>query len=156
MLPLVQVTGADDVAEVRELFAEYVRTVNAPSCFVGFERELNALPAGYEVLLLARGAGCVALRRLDAGTAEIKRLYVRSGNRGSGLGRRLVEAALAAAIRAGYARVVLDSLPQMREAMALYRSLGFRETGPYLAEPTPGATCFELNLQRRESAAAAK
>jgi hypothetical protein len=41
---------------------------------------------------------------------------------------------------------VLDSLPKMREALALYRMLHFREIAPYLPEPTPGATCFELSL----------
>ncbi len=146
MLELVRVTGATDIAAVRELFAEYAGAVDEPHCFAGFEQELAALPAGYEVILLAKDAGCVGLRRLDQRTAEIKRLYVRAAHRCSGLGRRLAEAAIGAAREAGYSRVVLDSLPKMREAIALYRSLGFRETPPYLACPTPGAVCFELSL----------
>ena len=76
----------------------------------------------------------------------MKRLYVRRAYRGRGTGRALIEAALGAARNAGYARVVLDSLPGMRQALALYRALGFCEIPPYLAEPTPGGTCFELEL----------
>lgn len=148
-----------DLLEVRALFSEYVRSVDAPECFVGFERELAGLPGPYAppagCLLLARrgdeAAGCVGLRGLEPGTAEIKRLYVRPAYRGTGTGRRLAEAAIAAARAAGCRRVVLDTLPFMRDAAALYRALGFRETAPYLAEPTPGSLCFALSLQRRES-----
>jgi ribosomal protein S18 acetylase RimI-like enzyme len=62
------------------------------------------------------------------------------------LGRALAQAAIDAARSGGYARIVLDSLPKMHEAQALYRSLDFREAAPYLAQPTPGATCFERRL----------
>lgn len=154
MARIVEVTDPAGVAMVRELFAEYASAVDAPRCFVGFERELAGLPGDYAppggTLLLARegdaAAGCVGLRRLDAGTCEIKRLYVRPAYRGTGLGKRLAEAALAAARRSGCGCVMLDTLPQMHEAMALYRSLGFRETTPYLPEPTPGAICYALAL----------
>jgi len=71
---------------------------------------------------------------------------VRSASRGRGLGRALAQAAIEAARSAGYSRIVLDSLPKMHEARALYRTLGFRETAPYLAQPTPGADCFERTL----------
>lgn len=143
-----------DLAAVQALFSEYVRSVDAPECFVGFERELADLPGDYAppvgCLLLARGggepAGCVGLRPLGLDTAEIKRLYVRPAHRGVGTGRRLAEAAIAAARRAGCRRVVLDTLPAMREAAGLYRALGFTEIAPYLPEPTPGSMCFSLSL----------
>jgi carbonic anhydrase len=93
-----------------------------------------------------RAAGCVALRPLAPGEAEMKRLYVRPEYRGGGLGRALAGAAIAAARSAGCTKLLLDTLPSMREAIALYRSLGFRERGPYSAKPTPGAIFFELNL----------
>jgi putative acetyltransferase len=147
MAALIQATAPEDVERVRALFAEYARAVNAPQCFVGLDRELAALPAGYFVLLLAsESAGCVGVRRLDAGTAEMKRLYVRPAYRGHGLGRRLAEAAIAAARRQGCRRIVLDSLPGMREARSLYRLLGFEEIPSYSEAPTPGATCFELRF----------
>lgn len=154
MARVVEVTDPADLDVVRELFAEYARTVAEPRCFMGFERELAGLPGEYAPpggrLLLAREgdapAGCVALRRLDPLTCEIKRLYVRPAYRGATLGRHLAEAAVAAARASACRRIMLDTLPSMREAMSLYRSLGFRETAPYLAQPTPGAICFTLAL----------
>ncbi len=146
MARLVEATRAEQVAVVRGLFAEYARLVDEPACFVGFERELEALPGDYRLLLAEAAAGCVAVRLLDAGTAEMKRLYVRSGHRGKGLGRALAQAAIDIAREAGCARIVLDTLPKMREAQALYDLLGFRKIEPYLREPTPGALCYELRL----------
>ena len=89
MARLVEATRAEQVAMVRGLFAEYARLVDEPACFVGFERELETLPGDYRLLLAEAAAGCVAVRLLDAGTAEMKRLYVRSAHRGKGLGSRL-------------------------------------------------------------------
>jgi len=146
MSRLVEATSAAQIAEVRELFSEYVRMVDAPACFVGFEHELASLPGEYRLFLADDAAGCVAVRFLDPRTAEMKRLYVRSTHRGKGLGRSLAEIAIQVARDAGCARIVLDTLPQMREAHALYALLGFQPIGPYLREPTPGALCFELSL----------
>ena len=146
MAKLVEATGAAQVAAVRELFAEYARMVDEPCCFAGFDRELASLPGEYRLFLADDDAGCVAIRLLNPETAEMKRLYVRSAHRGKGLGRALAEAAIAAAREAGCARIVLDTLPKMREAQTLYRLLGFKPIEPYLREPTPGALCFELRL----------
>ena len=154
MANLVQATAPSHLAAVRELFAEYATGVAEPVCFAGFERELAGLPGEYAPpegrLLLAlerdRPAGCVGLRRLDPSSAEIKRLYIRDAYRGLGLGRRLAEDVIDAARATGYTRVMLDTLPKMQEALALYRSIGFVETAAYLADPTPGARCFELRL----------
>jgi putative acetyltransferase len=154
MANIVHATQASEIAAVGALFAEYARAVDAPCCFVGLERELATLPGEYAPpagrLFLALDAlsstGCVALRPLDADTAEIKRLYVRAAYRGTGLGRVLAEAAIAAARQTGRRRVVLDTLPSMGEAIALYRSLDFKEVAPYLAAPTPGAVCYQLRL----------
>lgn len=150
MAPIREASAPQDLESVRALFREYARSVDAPCCFAGFESEVLDLPRGYLVLFIAEdeaaAAGCVALRALDAASAEVKRLYVRRRARGRGIGRVLIEAAIAAARKAGYRRVVLDSLPSMHEALALYGTLGFREIPPYLAQPTPGARCFELNF----------
>jgi len=154
MANIVHATQATQVAVVRALFAEYARAVDAACCFVGLEHELATLPGEYAPpagrLLLSLdasgSAGCVALRPLDAATAEIKRLYVRPACRGQGLGRALAEAAIAAARQTGRSRVVLDTLPSMDWAIALYRSLDFKEVAPYLAAPTPGAVCYQLRL----------
>jgi putative acetyltransferase len=146
MARLAEATGAVEIALVRVLFAEYARMVDEPCCFADFERELAALPGPYRLFLLEDSAGCVAVRLLDPQTAEMKRLYVRAAHRGKGLGRALAEAAIGAARDAGCARIVLDTLPRMREAQALYGLLGFKRIEPYLREPTPGALCFELRL----------
>jgi len=73
-------------------------------------------------------------------------MYVREQYRGSGLGRRLATVVIDEARKRSYARVVLDTLPKLAPAIALYRDFGFRETGPYLASPTPGAICFEFRI----------
>ena len=154
MLNIVPATAAQDLEEVRVLFGEYSTLVAEALCFQNFDEELEELPGDYAppggALLIARdgemAAGCVALRRLDAGTAEMKRMYVRETHRGMGLGRNLAVAVIEEARKRGHGRIVLDTLPKLTTAIALYRDLGFRETGPYLASPTPGALCFELSL----------
>ena len=146
MAQLAEATGPAEVARVRELFAEYARMVDEPCCFADFEHELASLPGNYRLFVAHPAAGCVALRLLDAQTAEMKRLYVRAAYRGRGLGRALAEAAIAAARAAGCRRIVLDTLPKMHEARELYRALQFRPITPYLKNPTPGALCFELRL----------
>ena len=146
MARLVEATGAAQVAVVRELFAEYARLVDEPCCFVDFQHELDALPGDYRLFLADEAAGCVALRLLTPETAEMKRLYVRDAHRGKGIGRALAETAIRVAREAGCRRIVLDTLPKMREAHALYEALEFRPIAPYLEKPTPGAACFELRF----------
>ena len=89
------IADADDVELVRTLFREYAESLGVDLSFQGFEEELAGLPGGYDALLVARlnGArfGCVALKRLEEGACEMKRLYVRPAVRGTGLGRALVE-----------------------------------------------------------------
>jgi GNAT superfamily N-acetyltransferase len=143
-----------ELGDVRVMFREYAGLVAEALCFKNYDRELAALPGEYAPpggeLLLARdeqGAlGCVGLRRHDPRSGEMKRMYVRERARGSGLGRRLAVAVIEEARKRAYERILLDTLPKLTTAIALYRSLGFREIGPYLSCPTPGALCFELRL----------
>ena len=144
-----------DLDVVRGLFNDYAAALGVDLCFQGFERELAELPGDYAPpqgrLLLAwdsdEAVGCVALRRLEDGACEMKRLYVRRTSRGSGLGRRMAEALIAEARAIGYARMRLDTLPSMGEAIALYRSLGFEPIAPYRVNPVPGALFLELALR---------
>jgi GNAT superfamily N-acetyltransferase len=156
VLHIAPAASAQDIGDVRVLFGEYAGLVAEALCFQNFDEEKEALPGAYAppggALLLARdagtgeAAGCVALRRLDDATAEMKRMYVRERYRGSGLGRKLAVAIIGEARKRGHARVVLDTLPKLAPAIALYRDLGFRECAPYLPSPTPGALCFELRF----------
>jgi GNAT superfamily N-acetyltransferase len=147
-------------SQARELLREYAATPGVDLCVQDFERELASLPGSYappegRLLLAFRDApgtggdliGCVALRRLEEETCEMKRLYVRPAFRGAGAGRKLAEFLIAEARRMGYSRMRLDTLPFMLAAHQLYRALGFREIPAYLKNPTPNALCFELALR---------
>jgi ribosomal protein S18 acetylase RimI-like enzyme len=134
-----------DEKAVRALFREYAEGLQLDLSFQDFDSEL-ADPLGFYELVLLAEDGCVALRRVDESTCEMKRLYVRPAGRGGGLGRLLADAVIAEARRRGYRRMLLDTLPTMSAARALYRSLGFRETEAYRYNPVPGTTFLELAL----------
>ena len=143
-----------DLSEVRHLFSEYIEALPFELTFQDYERELVDFPAEYSPpagrLLLARhgneAAGCVGLRKLEPAICEMKRLYVRPSFRGLGLGKALAVAIIEAAREIGYQRMRLDTVPAMTEAIALYRSLGFRDIPPYRFNPIDGATYMELDL----------
>lgn len=149
-----EISAATDMAEVRALFVEYVEWLDVDLAFQGFPEELAGLPGAYAPpagrLLVARAqgpaAGCVALKPRGPGTAEMKRLWVRPAFRGQGLGRALAEAAIAGAREIGYRRLVLDSLPKLAPAIAMYRRMGFTDTAPYYEGALPGMTFLEMIL----------
>jgi ribosomal protein S18 acetylase RimI-like enzyme len=152
---IVQVQSPEDIDRTRKLLEEYAAWLGINLCFQNFEKELAELPGEYVPptgrLLLAfdgdRVSGCVALRGLGEGECEMKRLYVRPGFRGKGLGRELAQAVISAARQIGYERMRLDTLPgKMDTAIAMYRSLGFREIEAYYHNPVAGATFMELSL----------
>jgi GNAT superfamily N-acetyltransferase len=146
---------------VRELFEEYAAELGVDLCFQNFAAELAGLPGDYAPprggVWIARvdgkDAGCVALRPLDGGAAELKRMYVRRAYRGHGLGRSLGRKAIDFARAAGYKAVCLDTLSGMTEALGLYRSFGFQPTRAYCHNPLPDTLWMELELDRQDKQA---
>jgi GNAT superfamily N-acetyltransferase len=148
--------GAADIATVRALFQEYADWLGIDLSYQDFEQELAGLPGAYAPpqgrLLVGEidggAVGCIALRPLEPGIGEIKRLYLRPASRGQGLGRRLAETIVAEARAIGYSALRLDTLSRLTEANALYGSLGFRPIAPYYRNPTEGALYYQLDLGR--------
>ena len=147
--------STQDVQRARTLFEEYASGIGISLCFQNFDQELANLPGDYAApdgrLLLAEEdselAGCIALRKLDDGVCEMKRLFLRPAYRGRGLGKILVESIIDEARKLGYTYMRLDTLPgRMDKAIALYRSIGFVEIEPYRENPVEGAKFMELEL----------
>ena len=154
-LALSQAESPGQIAQARELFLEYAQSLGFSLCFQNFDKELADLPGDYAPpdgrLLLAEYdgqlAGCVALHKLAPGICEMKRLYLRPAFRGKGLGRVLTDRIIAEARQIGYQRMRLDTVePVMKDAVAMYRKIGFREIAPYCKNPIPGALYMELQL----------
>jgi GNAT superfamily N-acetyltransferase len=152
---LADAGSADDLAAARRLFRAYADWLAVDLGFQDFEREQATLPGAYAPpqgrLLLARvggeAAGCAALRPLEPGICEMKRLWVEPGFAGFGLGRELAVAIIEAARAAGYARMRLDTMPaRMPAAQHLYGTLGFVEIAPYYRNPLDGVVMLELEL----------
>jgi N-acetylglutamate synthase-like GNAT family acetyltransferase len=114
--------------------------------FQDFETELATLPGKYPApagrLLLAwsgtEAVGCAALRPLENGACEMKRLYVRPVLRGQQIGRQLAEH-ICQEGEVGYSRICLDTVPTQEAATKLYTTLGFKPIEPYVFNPISGA-----------------
>ena len=155
MLTISQVESEEQITAARELFREYEAWLGLDLCFQGFEAELADLPGKYAVpdgrLLLAYSddelAGCIALRKLEDGICEMKRLFVRNGFRGQHIGIRLIERLIADAKENGYSKMRLDTYPlKMGKAVKLYESHGFSPIRPYYENPQDSVLFMELTL----------
>ena len=144
-----------DIVAARSIFREYESWLGLDLCFQGFEDELNNLPGKYAApdgrLYLARVgdsvAGCIALRQIDNGVCEMKRLFLREEFRGINIGRMLIEKVIDDARQIGYSTMRLDTFPpKMGKAVKLYESYGFHEIPPYYNNPNEGVLFMELRL----------
>ena len=155
-MQLIEAQTPAEIELARRLFREYSASLEIDLCFQNFEKELAELPGDYAApsgrLLFAYHngalAGCIALRKIGEGICEMKRLFVRDQFRGKGLGRSLIDAIISEAKLIGYQRMRLDTLPpKMNDAIALYRSYGFKEISAYYDNPVPDAIFMELDLR---------
>ena len=155
MVRIVQVEQPEEIESARILFREYETWLGMSLCFQGFEEELVGLPGKYMPpegrLLLAYVdddlAGCIALRKLEEGICEMKRLFLRENARGHGLGNQLIEKLIEDARTIGYKKMRLDTYPpKMGKAVGLYESHGFVSIPTYYHNPHDGVLFMELNL----------
>jgi putative acetyltransferase len=155
MTEITLAKSAKQIEEARSLFREYEAWLGMSLCFQSFEEEVAGLPGKYAPpigrLYLAyvdgEPAGCIALRKLEPGVCEMKRLYLRESARGLGLGVRLIEQVIADAQEIGYAKMRLDTYPpKMGKAVSLYEAHGFYEIPPYYDNPHAGVLYMEKTL----------
>lgn len=143
-----------DFNDGRELFHLYARSLDIDLSFQDFEAELKTIHKQYNrpegALILAYNGkvavGCSAVRRLEADTAELKRMYVRPEFRGNRIGQKLLELSVEAARELKYIKIRLDTLPEMIQAQKLYRSFGFYEIPSYRFNPVQGTIYMEMIL----------
>ena len=151
---LLQATAPHEWDAARRLVQEYAASLDVDLSFQNFDQELQhftteyAAPTGAFILAEDEGQylACIGVRRFSDDIGEIKRLYVAPAARGRGLGRVLVERIISAARQIGYRSVLLDTLPFMKEAQALYLSLGFKPTTAYRFNPVEGSAFLRLDL----------
>jgi putative acetyltransferase len=157
--PKIQkVISIEDLATVRTLLEEYWTSIGFDLATFGFADELEELPGRYAppegrlalAILSGDAVGCIALRKLDGNSCEMKRLFVRASARGSGVAVTLLQWLFSEARSQGYSRMLADTLPTMHAALRLYRRFGFRRIDPYSPTPTPGAIYLEKNLRSRD------
>ena len=149
------------IDDIRALFSEYTQmlvSINPDfrlyldiQHYEEEERDPSAkyaLPDGRLYLALEEGcpAGCIALRRLDSTSGELKRLYVRPPFRGQHIAEQLTERIIADSRAIGYRSLYLDTLPELAAAVSLYRKLGFTETAPYNDGPEDRTVFMKLSL----------
>ena len=142
----ITIARADVTAEVSRALIESLndelRGIYSEPGATHFQLDPEEVTGGRGTFLVAyrdgTPVGCGALRLLDAETAELKRMYVAPGVRGTGLGRRLLSALEVEARALGVRRLVLETGVRQVAALALYRATGFRPIplyGEYCLSP---------------------
>jgi ribosomal protein S18 acetylase RimI-like enzyme len=151
----IEKANADkEIESARILFLEYAKSLNFDLCFQGFDEELKNLPGDYsfpggEILLAycdGKLAGCAALRKFEEEISEMKRMYVRPEFRGKKIGRLLAVNIINDAKEMGYKKMRLDTIETMKEAIALYKDIGFKEISSYRYNPVDNVKYMELDL----------
>lgn len=146
----------NDIETIKLLFTEYAKSLEVDLCFQDFNFELDTLPGKYAypdgrlylVYINDLPIGCIALRRYDETSSELKRLFLHNGYRGLGISKLLIKQVISDAKEIGYQRILLDTLNTMKSAIHVYKSFGFKEIEPYYDNPLDGATYFSLDLTK--------
>lgn len=155
MMEIIQAETEQQIAEAKVIFREYETWLGMSLCFQGFEEELAGLPGKYAPpngrLYLAYSGdeviGCIAMREIETGICEMKRLYLREAARGKGVGNQLIELVIRVAKSMGYEKMRLDTYPpKMGKAVDLYRSHGFYEIPRYYDNPGKDVLFMEKTL----------
>jgi putative acetyltransferase len=155
MIEIIQAETSEQIETARKLFREYEAWFGMNLCFQNFDEEVANLPGKYAApegrLFLAfsdgKIAGCIALRKLEDGICEMKRLFVKDEFRGQKIGIKLIEKLFEEARNIGYEKMRLDTFPsKMGKAVSLYESYGFREIAPYYHNPYGETLFMELDL----------
>lgn len=142
---LVDIVAVDPTHEdaqycLREYFAELDRRFDTgfdPGQTLPTQLDEMRAPVGVFCVAMLRGEpiGCGALKFHPDRTAELKRMWVAPSARGLGVGRRLLDELGARAAANGSTSVRLDTNKALTEAIAMYRSAGYREIAPFNNEP---------------------
>jgi GNAT superfamily N-acetyltransferase len=154
----VEIVRAESAAQwdaARRLVEEYAASLRIDLSFQNYQQEIATLtkeygpPRGCFALARSSGAdvGCGGFRARGDTTCEMKRLYVVPSAQRRGIGLLLAQFLIQQAEAVGYDTMLLDTLPGMTAAHALYASLGFERTEPYRHNPVPGATFWKLSLR---------
>lgn len=154
MIKFLEINSPEDYLVASELFQEYAKSIGVDLGFQNFNEELANLEAQYSrphgVLYLAKSeelaVGCFAIRALDDNACELKRMYLREGARGKGVGKKMLELSIKVGKQLGYKKMRLDTLPTMQAAIGLYKSLGFYEIEPYRHNPIAGTKFLEISF----------
>jgi len=153
-LRVVTASDPESIAHTALLFRMYQDDLGVDLCTQGFEEEIAALPGLYSLprgvlfigLVDDEPVACGAVRPLEAGICEMKRIFIRPEWRGYGYGRRMTERLVEFGRISGYERMRLDTLARLTPAVQLYRTLGFTEIPPYYDIDIPDVVFFELDL----------
>jgi ribosomal protein S18 acetylase RimI-like enzyme len=151
---IILASQPEDFEAAGKLFREYAASLEIDLCFQNFEDELQNLRVHYDLptgalVLVSKDAeyvGCAGIRRIDTRIGELKRMYVKPADRGTGIGRILLEQATDAARKLRYEYLRLDTLQSMARALKLYRQSGFYDIPPYYPNPEKDVLYLEKKL----------
>ena len=154
MVEFVYVENKEEYLAAVALFREYSAWLGIDLGFQKFDKELQhpeimyGLPSGGIILCKIENSyiGCVAIREQDKDIAELKRMYVKPGSQGLGIGSKLLGAAILLAKKLGYKKIRLDTLSFMKPAIELYKKNGFVEISAYYYNPQKTAVFFERDI----------